>query len=362
MCPNSHNYGLSQVFLIAIVFHFIVLVPAQVWSDSRLGGNYIFDNYTITKTHKDTQNISIGILNLVAKKRYKHLELLISGLFNHSSGSPSTRIGDLQVASNIDTQGGEGFKFYEAEITWHFPNKSLWTIGWADLSKHFNVTYSAMALVGSSFGTSAVLGNTGSSGPSIYPIPSFGTHLLLRWDHRLYTYFALTDPIHSSTLKPYHMHYRIDLNTQNYSMMGEFGYDHGSNSKFAIGLWQLKSQDVFGSSFSQDGVYLQAEYKMNRFVPFLRFGKGRPISGRIYQNLVGGLSYLPKLLRNDQLVFGYSEVNIYAQPLAETTYELAYTFDYSPSVFPTISWQNIDNPGGTQASANMLTLRLQLLL
>lgn len=112
-----------------------------------MSSSYLFDLYTVDQTSSKDGTTGVGLL--LIENRY-HLnpehEFYTSFNFIHTSGSPSDRLGDLQVASNIDAQGEETFKPYE--IYW-LGRTSIgqWMIGFIDLSNHYNLTQSSLVFI-----------------------------------------------------------------------------------------------------------------------------------------------------------------------------------------------------------------------
>lgn len=118
-------------------------------------------------------------------------QLFFYGLGNQG-GSPSARAGDLQGVSNIESPGG--FKLYEAWLEQRVESASI-LVGLYDLNSEFDHLRSANLFLNGSQGVNAVLGLSGDSGPSIFPVTSLAARLKVLAGHGLYFQAALLDGV-----------------------------------------------------------------------------------------------------------------------------------------------------------------------
>lgn len=102
------------------------------------------------------------------------------------------QIGDLQWTSNIDTNGNEGIKIYEAFINQDlFSEYVRFRIGILDLSLVYNINEPALLFVHSTPGTTAEWGASGPHGATLYPWPAFSADLQIDTEEGYYVYSVL---------------------------------------------------------------------------------------------------------------------------------------------------------------------------
>ena len=106
--------------------------------------SYTIDTHYLKKSNTSGRLENIGLLIGGTEFSFGNLELHGSLMLNHSTGSPTdSYLSDIQVTSNIDTQGGEGIKPYELYLGYSFSNGTLIKGGLQDLSLFINVTESS---------------------------------------------------------------------------------------------------------------------------------------------------------------------------------------------------------------------------
>ena len=329
--------------------------------DADFNIQYIVDNYSILKSRQGSANRSIGSFLLESKVRHKDHNVTVSFLGTHSNGSPSDLLGDLQVLSNIDVQGEEGFKLYELFYQFIFRKLEV-GFGWVDLSNSYNLNTSGALLVHSSFGTNAGFGNAGLYGPSIYPIPFFGLNLKYSLEGKYYIQMALTDVGTVGGFKSKKIQYDLGLSADNHLGVLEFGRKTNKGVSVGFGLWNLVADDTFlGEEIDQVGVFFQGEYlKFIRFSPFIRGGVSSKRIDRVYANVSVGARSLPWEKKYGVFEFGFNRALIWGVAQTEEVFETLYSLSVTDWLKTSLSYQNINNIGGRRDQADVLTVRFNL--
>lgn len=286
-------------------------------------------------------------------------------LGSHGGHSPSGDIGDLQIVSNIDTEGVEAIRFYEVYVTRYFDNFEL-SAGWMDLSLRYNVTDPALLFIGSSFGTTAEWGATGFRGPSIYPVLSFGLHSWWQSSGLLYAGVSVVDPLTPENFYPKQLQTHVLLNTQNHMAVGEIGLKREGRFQVALGVTNM-TMERRGSrpEFQQSGGYIMSHFTGPKgFSPFFRFGEAVDRPGYMYRNLVLGVSKEGFLAgeKIDRFGLGYSMAAIGSVTTPEEVYEAIYSLDILKNFTVALSSQWITNPSGQFKDGQVTTLRFQITL
>lgn len=129
-------------------------------------------------------------------------------LANHG-GEPSERIGDVQIASNIEAP--DTWKIYEA---WYqqnlFAGRVSALIGLYDLNSEFDVIESAGLFLNSSFGIGADYSQSGRNGPSIFPTTSLGLRVSARPGRSVLFRTAALDAVAGDPDDPHGTHVILD--------------------------------------------------------------------------------------------------------------------------------------------------------
>jgi len=319
--------------------------------------NYVTDFYYLKKAGTSGQFENIGLLTFEGEYTRDNLIMHGSFMINHSTGSPSSYLSDIQVASNIDTQGGEGLKPYQAFIDYSFLSNFSMRAGLIDLSTFLNITESSMILINSSFGTSAEFGAAGRFGPAIYPIPSWGL-ILSHQIERLYSTFSITDPVSESELDASNMVVRPELDRHHHNIALEIGLLDGFFKKVALGFWKLRDRGE-NQEFQERGGYLLLDKRLGRHSAFVRLSRSSKEVDKMYQNIALGFVYQSLFMGSDSLHMGVSSVSIEGKLQKENVFELLYNKDFD-HFSTSLSYQGIDNLGGLNEVGNMITLRLSL--
>jgi len=102
--------------------------------------------------------------------------LFAYGLANHG-GDPTNRMGDLQVASNIEAP--DTWKLYELWYQQNVSDRASFLVGLYDVNSEFDVIDAGGLFLNSSFGIGPEFGGSGVNGPSIFPTTSLGVRAML---------------------------------------------------------------------------------------------------------------------------------------------------------------------------------------
>ena len=97
--------GVNYIVIFLLTF---LLSSEPAWADLDLAGSYLLDLYSVEATNMDSRSMTVG--SLLASGDYSLSEensFYVSINLIHASGSPSTVLGDLQIASNIDAEVGD---------------------------------------------------------------------------------------------------------------------------------------------------------------------------------------------------------------------------------------------------------------
>lgn len=338
-----------------------VFAKAQTTNPWNVSFEYILDQHYLTVGAETKEFLTIGsaLFNVQTVSSDQFFSLSVMG--NHGGHSPTKDLGDLQIVSNIDTEGVESIRIYELIYGRFFGNWEV-SLGWKDLSLEINVSKPALMFIHSSFGTTAEWGATGYRGPSIYPIPSFGfyfdSHESLK---SLYLKGAVTDPISEETYYPKQMQSNIRLNLKNHMAVLEAGWQpHSDDStNVALGVWNMElQQGILQESFEQAGLYFQSHTQMGAHLqPFLRYGKAteRPLT--LYENRVMDFKYVG-LFKNTDMGMGYTSALVGGIETPEEAYEITIQHIYSSWLKLQFSQQMIINPALGDEDGTLSTLRL----
>lgn len=348
------NFLVTQ-FMLGI----LLTLPTNLYAGLKpIQINYINDTYHLNKDNKKSKVENIGLLTLSREYTQKNYQLHTSLALNHSTGSPSKYLNDIQIASNIDTEGGEGVKLYQVYFS-YFLEEIEMRSGLIDLSLELNITSSSLSLINSSFGTAADYGAAGRLGPSIYPIPSWGV-ITKYINKNAYIFLAATDPIsdHQHDTSDVITDVKFDKNHHNLNL--EVGIINRWFKKLGLGIWKLK--DIGDTQeFDVKGSYLIMDKEIGKDSIFIRVSRSGQSPGKMYQNIVFGHVHNKVLNSESSIHLGYSQAHISNSSLNEKVLEALYM--YPIDKFTTsISFQEIRNLGGTPINANALTLRLNIQL
>ncbi len=355
------------------VFFLIILVgwflPVSAHGENSLqweaSFSYILDQHYLTVGSEQEELLTIGSALFNVQKVTSRQFFRASIMGNHGGHSPTRDLGDLQIVSNIDTEGVEAIRIYELLYGRFFGEWEV-SLGWRDLSLKINVSEPALMFINSSFGTTAEWGATGYRGPSIYPFPSFGLYFDSHkfWDS-IYLRGAVTDPLSQEHFYPKQMKSHIRLNSENHMAVFEAGWEPANhpNSAVAIGTWNMEiQQGVLQSHFSQAGLYFQANTQWgNHLQPFLRYGKATERPLILFENRVLGFKY-SELFEGTDFGWGYSSAFAGGVETPEEVYEVTADHVYNSWLKFQLSHQVILNPVLGVDDGTLSTLRLFITL
>lgn len=116
----------------------------------------------------------------------------VSGLYNNG-GSITAKVGDNHVLSNIETL--RAARLFEAWVEWeHAPDRSL-RVGLYDLNSEFDALETGALFLNSTFGIGLDVAQSGTTGPSIFPLTSVGVRGRWRLDAAWQLQAAVLDAV-----------------------------------------------------------------------------------------------------------------------------------------------------------------------
>ncbi len=165
------------------------------------------------------------------------LQFFASALHNNQATFSDTHVGDLTVASNIDTDAG--LRLYEAWVDWSLPTARATSIraGLYDLNSEFDTTESRSLFVNSAYGMGQDLAQTGENGPSAFPVNAFGARIAWSPRDTWLLEFAVLDGVPGRPGQPGQP--GIDFSTsQGALLIAEATTSAGPSSQISIGHWR----------------------------------------------------------------------------------------------------------------------------
>ncbi|HCM40250.1 MAG: hypothetical protein A2Z97_13305 [Bdellovibrionales bacterium GWB1_52_6] len=339
------------------------------------------------------QNIDLRLaLDLEKLAGWTGGSMFFYGLFNHG-GETSSRVGDEQVTSNIESPKDLN-KLYEAWLQQtFFDGKVSVLAGLHDLNSEFYVTDTSTLFFNSSFGVGRELSQTGAQGPSIFPTAATSLRIRTEPTQSFYFQFGIFNAVASELEKTAEFRFK---GSDGALLISEMAY-HGSPTadgagtphsfKYALGFWAysttsdhlLSSIDPAHTKSVNQGAYLLIDQGLTSHLSaFARYGIANTEINPISSNLSGGVVYTGLIPTRDQdrLGFGVTHVRSGSEyktlsqaaesPVlnAETTFELNYRFEAIPgiAVQPDVQW--VKNPSADPAvgNATVLSARLEISL
>ncbi len=326
----------------------------------------------------DQKTIYHDNYDLIATIDTEALYGLKGGMFNiyflgNSGDSPSENIGDLQVASNIDTD--EAWKLYEA---WYqqnmFDDKLSILVGLFDLNSEFDATETAGLFLNSSHGIGPDYSQSGVNGPSIFPTTSLAFRGQVQVTDNVLVRAAVFDGIPGDPEKASGTHILYESDEDGLLTAGEINYLNSEDEerfyKFSLGTWMYsaefeKIEDPSETGTGNFGFYAMAESQLYQedenqgLAAFARFGMANtdynPIGnyigfGTVYTGLLPGRDDdqvgLAVAIANNGDKFKDSEEQAGGEVEdAETNIEFAYNAGLLPWLNIQADLQYIINPG-----------------
>jgi porin len=169
---------------LGIAFEFVYTgdVFGVVSGGVKHGASYL-DNWDLTLTI-DTEPL-LG---------WEGGSFFVYGLGNGGSGSPSADAGDIQTLDNIDAP--KTWRLYEAWFQQQLEGGRLSLLaGLYNLNSEFDVIDTASVFINSSFGIGKDYSQTGTNGPSIFPITSVGLRVKAEPIEQTYVQIAVLDGV-----------------------------------------------------------------------------------------------------------------------------------------------------------------------
>jgi carbohydrate-selective porin OprB len=297
---------------------------------------------------------------------------LYMSLMGYHGKSPADQVGDLQLTSNIDTNGNEGIKLFEIFFDQHlFSENFRLRAGLLVLGLVYNINEPALLFSHSTPGTTAEWALAGPYGAPVYPWPTFAMDLQFDAVDGHYVYAVVGNEYNGNTRDERLEQENIVVTSDDHLRLIEMGRNF-EDAKVALGYWE------YSRDFSPGGWYMIADKKFGKtFHPFIRYGQMLNDSTAIIKaSMTTGLTFAqPFGLRRD--VWGVMVASAYLSDSFiresnkrqnhETAWEAVYRHHFSPMLDGLISYMYVDGPaGGAQledpntriTDANIILLRL----
>lgn len=188
----------------------------------------------------------------------RNTSIFIYGLYNNGAAFSGDLAGDAQVVSNIEAPV-EAVRLYEAWIEHEFWGGSAsLRAGLYDVNSEFDALSTSSVFINSAHGIGSDIGQTGETGPSIFPITSLGARLSLSFSDNWTLRFAALDgsPGDPTNLK----RTTVKFNDGAFIMSeGEYATER---TKLIAGHWRYTAAfDDFdgGASRGNNGFYIRGE-------------------------------------------------------------------------------------------------------
>lgn len=293
-----------------------------------------------------------------------------------TGGKPSTRSGELQVASNIEAE--ESAKIYELWFEQSFADEFVSVlIGLHDYNSEFDALEYSGTLLNSSFGIEQDISQVG---PSIFPTTSLAARLRIEPTKQSYAMAAVYDGVPGRVDNPRGTH--IALREDDGVFIGtEAGLTGPEDApadyyKIALGGWyhSKKFEDFAGRSRSKNaGVYLIGERRLwseedpkQGLGAFFQVGFADSSRNQTARYFGGGLSYTGAIPTRDEDILavafasaldgGSYRRNVEGADLAETVLELNYRAKVTGWMALQPDLQYIINPSTDPALDNALVI------
>lgn len=291
-----------------------------------------------------------------------------------TGGRPSSAVGDLQVADNIEAPTST-FKFMSLGIKKDFVPLGLsFSIGLMDLNAEFYVTDASASFLNSSFGVGHELAQSTINGPSIFPSPSLALLSKMSFRSHAYLKVGIFDAVPDET-DEIRFNKVVLKSEEGFLLSTEGGVELESSFKAGVGFWRYSQTfpdltDVDANQVPEkrtnSGFYLLGEKRWTpRMSTFVRWGFASPNVHPTQTNFsMGGTLQDPFSIPNTELGLGASLIlstnkfrstlNSEGVPSAaqESVYEVFYTYSINQTLSLRPDFQYLTNPGYNTASAS----------
>jgi porin len=322
--------------------------------------------------------------------------LFAYGLANHG-GDPSVRMGDAQVASNIEAPNTG--KLYELWYEQNVSDRASFLVGLYDVNSEFDVIDAAGLFLNSSFGVGAEFGASGVNGPSIFPTTSLGARAIVRPTDGAILKLAALDGVPGDPDDPRGTHvslgsgdgilYAAEANLLRGGNTEDRGIGRTAEgaygTKLALGAWHYTTNfddlRAGGTSEGSHGVYAFVAHRLwddpeipDRGVTvFARTGWAEPDVNPVMAHVGGGFVYDGPFRGRPQDQWGMGvtaaingdayrdagEMKGERPEEAEVTFELTYRFGIGDHVGLQPDLQYVVNPGTDPSLSDALALALR---
>lgn len=357
---------LKKIF--ALIFILILLqqkLISEEYEPIELSAHYINETGIIVQGGKEKGAAMMGRGSMKIVISTEKLGLWNGGFINlmgnvtHGNNFSATKIGDYQVASNIDA-GDHTYiheLFYQQDIS-NFTIK----FGVQDLNVDFLVCESSSLFLNSSFGVPSVISH-GIPAP-IYPLTAMGIVAAIRISDDLSIKTSIYDglPI-SFENNPYNTNWHIN-DKHGFQFFNELAYKTNifnqktTNLKFGFyhhtGIKDIES-NYFGSYSKKNGYYFIidqeildiSETQISLFSQFTFSPSKKETDNNLYIGLGGLINNPVKSIEKDYfgLALAYSKFNTINYNY-ELAIEMFYNFKLCKYLFFQPDIQYIINPGG----------------
>lgn len=288
--------------------------------------------------------------------------IFIYGLYNNGEAFSSDLAGDAQVASNIEAPV-EAVRLYEAWIERSFLNEAAsLRAGLYDVNAEFDALEASSLFINSAHGIGADIGQTGESGPSIFPVTSLGIRAAVTFNERWTARAAVLDatPGDPNRLK----RTTVKLGDGAF-IISELEYAN-DGVKIIGGHWRYTSAfETFSGNTARGnkGFYLRGETALTKTVSgFARFGTASKRHNDFSRFYSAGFVWRGAVTNDDALglavaIAEASPRKRQTEPLTagdETALELTYLIPVSERFSVQPDLQYIIRPGAERMRKNAL--------
>ncbi|NNE06614.1 MAG: carbohydrate porin [Xanthomonadales bacterium] len=297
------------------------------------------------------------------------VQFFVYGLYNNGREFSSTRVGDHQVISNIET-GERAARLYEAWINFDISPRTDIRFGLYDLNSEFDALESAQLFLGSAHGIGTEISQTGENGPSIFPV----TSLALRWQHRFHTHWtaraAVLDGVPGDPERPTRTAVRLG-GDDGALLIGELQRE-SPGFRALLGTWAYSRRIDVGDSkeLRNHGAYVRGEWlslgAKSNYSIFARYGFARREANLFSHFLSGGVNWRAFSAKypEDEAGIAFSWAHGFDEVAErpannETVIELTYRRQFSDRFAMQPNLQYVINPGLDRAIDNALAVGIR---
>lgn len=353
--------------------------PNSPWSFS---GSYVGDYLTnvdggISQAGGHISNISFQVAFDGNQGRIKGLRGTIGGFYNNGGGFAGRRVGDLHGISNIEA-GAKGFYLYETWLSLNFGREidgegaAMIKAGVLDLNANFDVAGVSGIFMNSSHGIVPTFAQTGSNGPSIFPVLGLAVMGQYRVNRSLAFRGAAFDAAVGDPNNP--LHTDLEWRKKDGELWVGEGEYTGENTRLLLGGFRYSkpTTTLLGAPDRRnEGIYAQAEVSANDNLSFFARGGVADDKINIFDKYwATGLTYTGLLSGREKDVFGFAIADGRlgndgraflggARP-NETNYELTYSAAITDSLAIQGDIQYVVNPGADRNLQNATVLGLRI--